>query len=295
MCAAIVASTFVAAMTPTSKLSLDHCNELVNLGDLRCPDKGFLAPCFFLIGKMNTAQPRRLKVSPADVTAVQFKYERLLGCCGDCAMINICGARCGGRGRDQGLPFSPLFYKEKCNIVIRPLPKKQITTLTPTRLIGVWRGQEEEVLSGEKLTKHSLALVPINMQPETLGFIPSLGYDVGQQSKNRGRPCGSRNKPKTFSKPARLIEVQQDQEEEVLSGEKLTKHSLAFVPIDMQPETLGIIPSLGSNVGQQSKKRGRPCGSRNKPKTCDGVNVLNSMVSSSMASEPETVVEAINP
>ena len=57
MCAAIVASTFVAAMTPTSKLSLDHCNELVNLGDLRCPDKGFLAPCFFLIGKMNTAQP----------------------------------------------------------------------------------------------------------------------------------------------------------------------------------------------------------------------------------------------
>ena len=51
----------------------------------------------------------------------------------------------------------------------------------------------------------------------------------------------------------------------------------------------------GSDVGQPTKKRGWPHGSRNRPEAGDGVNVLDFMVSGLMVSELETVVEAINP
>jgi len=80
-----------------------------------------------------------------------------------------------------------------------------------------------------------------------------------------------------------------------MSGAKHTKHYLALDIVDLQHETLGLIPCVGSDVGQPTKKRGWPHGSHNRPEVCDGVNVLDSMVSGSMVSEPKTVVEAINP
>ena len=48
----------VAAMTASlaSKLSLSKQEEPVDLGDLRSPTKGFLAPRFYLVGRVNTAR-----------------------------------------------------------------------------------------------------------------------------------------------------------------------------------------------------------------------------------------------
>ena len=55
--AAIQAS--VASMTArlVSKLSLGREEEPVDLGDLRAPEKGFIVPRFYLVGRLNTTKP----------------------------------------------------------------------------------------------------------------------------------------------------------------------------------------------------------------------------------------------
>ncbi|KAL6218432.1 hypothetical protein ACLB2K_011645 [Fragaria x ananassa] len=51
----IVSDTSMTARL-ISKLSLSNQEEPVNLGNLWCPEKGFVAPRFYLVGKLNTAR-----------------------------------------------------------------------------------------------------------------------------------------------------------------------------------------------------------------------------------------------
>ncbi|KAL6222338.1 hypothetical protein ACLB2K_005730 [Fragaria x ananassa] len=51
-------STSTASMTTRliSKISLNHQDEPIDLGNLRCPKNSFVAPRFYLVGKLNTTR-----------------------------------------------------------------------------------------------------------------------------------------------------------------------------------------------------------------------------------------------
>ncbi|KAL6199174.1 hypothetical protein ACLB2K_028960 [Fragaria x ananassa] len=83
---------------------------------------------------------RQIRVFPVDFLMVQYKYERLLGRCQTCEMINHGGEVCRMR-----------------------------------KSLGVLREREEELVEG-KHTRHALALVPLPLNPDEMGFLTS---DVG--------------------------------------------------------------------------------------------------------------------
>ncbi|KAL6176685.1 hypothetical protein ACLB2K_053318 [Fragaria x ananassa] len=56
MAASMFASTTFMTARLISKLSLNHQDELVDLGNLCCPKNGFVTSRFYLVRKLNTAR-----------------------------------------------------------------------------------------------------------------------------------------------------------------------------------------------------------------------------------------------
>ncbi|PRQ29903.1 hypothetical protein RchiOBHm_Chr5g0018871 [Rosa chinensis] len=184
---------------------------------------------------------RRVRVSPSDVLTLRFRYERLLGRCHSCAMLNHGGQRClrvdelaADAGAEQGsqtaggpiipaLVFranvqpsisSPLIstfkvpgLSKKKPVQIRELPALALSgtegTSTQTQVVGMRRPRAEDAPADGKRAKHGLALAPVTLQPENLGFeFSDAGLVGGKLSqgpkvyKKKGRPRGSRNKVK---------------------------------------------------------------------------------------------------
>ncbi|XP_062007499.1 uncharacterized protein LOC133724697 [Rosa rugosa] len=179
---------------------------------------------------------RRVRVSLVDVLTLRFWYERLLGRCRLCALLNHGGQRCPRedeveadtvveesspqapgpalpalvfRANSQPSPSLLSTFKvpnmlKKKHVQIRPLPELVPShgsegTSAVAPVVGVRRPREEE----GKRAKHGLALVPATLQPENLGLAFSSDglVEVKVSSppkvyKKKGRPRGHRNKVK---------------------------------------------------------------------------------------------------
>ncbi|KAL6144890.1 hypothetical protein ACLB2K_055580 [Fragaria x ananassa] len=168
---------------------------------------------------------RRIRVSPMDVLQVTYKYERLIGRCRTCSMLNHDEETCpleseevvpptSAPSRATGLPpmvfrgnsapnlivpNSPtlafLFPKEKRVVQIRDVPAFP----SPAKVAGVRRSREEEVTPVGKRARHTLTFDPLPLNPEELGFSIANGgalglKKTGKSPKKKGRPRGSRNK-----------------------------------------------------------------------------------------------------
>ncbi|KAL6196425.1 hypothetical protein ACLB2K_032040 [Fragaria x ananassa] len=271
---AVSMSASIASMTSRliSKLSLNHQDEPVDLGNLRCPKNDFVAPRFYLVGKLNTANfvnfdsfqgivrsmwrlsnpveiwvdihdllvvvttsvmarlvretidpvlqvderginnglvrvrltlplhdlvrlETRIRVSPEDLITVKFRYERLLGRCRDCIMINHGGGLpCPSVQEPPSPVVSPMIQsaappmmvfrgntpislsvpqvaalatpKEKKSVSIREVPEFP----SSSKITSVQRGREEEDYDGGKRARHSLVLVHVPLNPNELGL-----------------------------------------------------------------------------------------------------------------------------
>ncbi|KAM5587295.1 hypothetical protein ABKV19_005960 [Rosa sericea] len=182
---------------------------------------------------------RRVRVSPVDVLTLRFRYERLLGRCHSCAMLNHGGQRCPrvddseidsvmetGSQPATGSIVPALVFRpnvqpsisssllsafkvpnmlKKKSVQIRELPELVSSgtegTSAQAQVVGMRRPTDEDIPEEGKRAKHSLALVPVNLQPEHLGLELSATGLVGAKMppavyKKKGRPRGSRNKVK---------------------------------------------------------------------------------------------------
>ena len=368
-------SASVASMAArlASKLSLSHQDEPVDLGNLKCPDRGFVAPRFYLVGKLNTARAvafdafrsavrsmwrlsspvevqargdrflftftnlrdvarvkkggpwsfqramilindydgfsdimavpldfvwiwveifhlpaaltteatarlvgetigpvlqvdtrsftqgrvrvrltlslhdpvflhRRLRISPEDIITVEYRYERLLGRCGNCMMINHGGLRCPRveeMSSDEPVTESPAPPPTIAPMVFRansqptleapsvipgpPKEKRQIQVRehevfeSPPRVSGGRRRREDEEGSSGKKGRHGLTLGFGNLTPTKLGLqlSPSGALGIKRSGKSpakQGRLRGSRSGKSAARKklnPAAEAELQQ--------------------------------------------------------------------------------------
>lgn len=67
------------------------------------------------------------------------------------------------------------------------------------KIAGVCCSREDDESDAGKSAKHSLAVVPFQLEPEDLGFVVGTNGAPGilkKSPKKRGRPHGSRNKKK---------------------------------------------------------------------------------------------------
>ncbi|XP_062014043.1 uncharacterized protein LOC133730476 [Rosa rugosa] len=117
-----------------TRLSLKDGEEPVDLGNLRCPDKGFLANQFFLVGSLNSAQA---VVLDSFRSAVRSMWR-------------------------LSIPV-----EEKRDITICALQEGYVEQV---KVSGIRRQREEEAVEDRKRAKHALALVPSSLQPENMGF-----------------------------------------------------------------------------------------------------------------------------
>ncbi|KAM5587203.1 hypothetical protein ABKV19_005910 [Rosa sericea] len=150
---------------------------------------------------------RRVRVSPVDVLTLRFRYERLLGRCRLCALLNHGGQRCPredevevdtvaeeGSSQALGPPLPAIVFRansqpspsllstfkvpsmlKKKPVQIRPLPElpshgSDGPSAEALVVLGVRRPREEEDSEEGKRAKHGLALVPTTLQPENLGL-----------------------------------------------------------------------------------------------------------------------------
>ncbi|KAL6125328.1 hypothetical protein ACLB2K_073387 [Fragaria x ananassa] len=125
-----------------------------------------------------------------DVLQVSYCYERLLGRCRDCMMINHGGIRCprvledsqavapppttpstmvfrasasGSRSTSLSIPAVSL-PKEKRTVSIRDV----LEFPSPTKITGVRKGKDEDDSGGGKLVKHSLSMIPLHLNPKEI-------------------------------------------------------------------------------------------------------------------------------
>ncbi|KAL6188567.1 hypothetical protein ACLB2K_039959 [Fragaria x ananassa] len=98
------------------------------------------------------------------------------------------------------VPNFPALFREKRPVQIRevaPFP-------SPANITGVIHIREEDETEGGKRLKHSLAMVPLDLNLEDLGFFMAVSGElgikkIGKSPKKRGRPRGSKNKKQLFT------------------------------------------------------------------------------------------------
>lgn len=89
-------------------------------------------------------------------------------------------------------------------MVTRPLSLTPASVASePLCIMGVVREREVEEEQISKRSRHALAIEPLVLQPENLGFertdagLFEVSITATEVNKcSQGRPCGSRNKPK---------------------------------------------------------------------------------------------------
>lgn len=98
------------------------------------------------------------------------------------------------------VPNLHVLFKEKRSVHIREVPPFP----SLAKVTGVRRSREEDEANGGKRLKHSLAMVPLGLNPEDLGFSMAMNGELGitktsKSPKKRGRPRGSKNKKRLFT------------------------------------------------------------------------------------------------
>ncbi|KAL6127181.1 hypothetical protein ACLB2K_075223 [Fragaria x ananassa] len=157
---------------------------------------------------------RRLRVSPEDVIRVQYRYERFVGLCRDCMMLNHGGIPCpNAQDAEEGTGalLGPAAAPEAPPIVFRANTQAALVVPNFSALFRKNRSvqirevapfpspaKEDEIESRKRL-KHSLAMVSLDLNLEDLGFSMAVSGELGikktgKSLKKRGRPRGSKNK-----------------------------------------------------------------------------------------------------
>lgn len=98
------------------------------------------------------------------------------------------------------VPNLPALFKEKRSVQIKevsPFPSS-------AKVTGVGRSCGEDETDGGKRLRHSLAMVPLGLNPKDLGFSLAVSGELGitktgKSLKKRGRPHGSKNKKRLFA------------------------------------------------------------------------------------------------
>ncbi|KAL6205747.1 hypothetical protein ACLB2K_023000 [Fragaria x ananassa] len=178
-----------------SKLSLRQEDELIDLG---FPGKGFIAPRFYLVGKLNFIRIVQFDSFRSAVCAmwrlfvpVEVKIRDLPAALITNATVRLVGEMIGTVLQVDREILQSVQIRE-----VPPFPSL-------ARVAGVRRGREEDEAENGKREKHSLAIVPLALNPEDLGYSMAVGGDLGitktwKSLKKRGRPRGSRNKKQLF-------------------------------------------------------------------------------------------------
>ncbi|KAL6225793.1 hypothetical protein ACLB2K_004642 [Fragaria x ananassa] len=196
-------SAAMASMTArlNSKLSLRQENKLVDLRNLKSSGIGFVALRFYLVGKLNFARAVQFRSFRSAVQAMWRLSMPVEGQHhGDCFLFMFNNQRDLGRVKkgDATLRLVGETIRPVLNIDQAGLRRGS------TRVNGVIRNREEDETEGGKRLKHSLAMVPLDLNLENLGFsmvvCGELGIKkTGKSPKKRGRPRGSKNKKQLYS------------------------------------------------------------------------------------------------
>ncbi|KAL6227084.1 hypothetical protein ACLB2K_001043 [Fragaria x ananassa] len=215
-----------------SKLFLHQEDEPVDLKNLKGPGKGFVAQRFYLVGKLNSAHAVQFNSFRSIVRAMwRLSVPVEVQQCGDCFFFTFNNQRDLGRVKkgeaEEGtgallgpvaapaalpmvfranthaalvVPNLPTLFREKRLVQIREVALYP----SPAKVTGVIREREEEEAKSGKRLKLSLAMVPLDLNLEDLGFSMAVSgvlgiKKTGKSPKKRGRPRGNKNKKQLFT------------------------------------------------------------------------------------------------
>ncbi|KAM5562530.1 hypothetical protein ABKV19_017646 [Rosa sericea] len=203
---------------------------------------------------------RRVRVSPTDVLTLRFRYERLLGRCRLCALLNHGGQRC------------PREDESETDTVVEE-GSQQVSGLALPALVFRANSQPSPSLLSTFKVPNLLKKKPVHIRPI---------LELATLPRSEG-----------MSASVPVVGVRRPREEEFSEDGKRAKHGLALAPATLQPENFGLEFSSDGLVEVKVtsppkvyKKKGRPRGQRNKIKQaasiCDGS-------SSSLAEGPSSM------
>ncbi|KAL6180977.1 hypothetical protein ACLB2K_047635 [Fragaria x ananassa] len=267
-----------------SKLSLCQEDELVDLGNLKRPGTGFIAPRLYLVGKLNFARVMQFdflsKCSTSDVEVVNFS--------GDIMVVPL---------------HFFWIWVEVCDL------SATLTTDATIQLIGKTIGlvlniDQSGLMKGSTRVSVTLPLNNLVRIDRCLHVSPEDVINVQYMYESLMVP----NLPTLF-KEKRLVQIREVSpfpssikvtgvrrscEEDETDGGKRLRHSLAMMPLGLNSKDLGfslvVSGELGiTKTGKFSKKRGRPRGSKNKKRLFAGE--LSSSMADTATQEPNSTEE----
>ncbi|KAL6204962.1 hypothetical protein ACLB2K_022228 [Fragaria x ananassa] len=184
----------VASMTASliSKLSLRQEDKPVDPSNLKCQGKGFVAPRFYLVGKLNSTRVVQFDSFCSAVCACDMEGLHDHGgeaCPRAIEMAAAPEGQTGAAGTAMVppmvfracsqptlvVPNLPVLFKEKPVVQIREVEPFPL----PARVSWIRRAREEDDADNGKRVKHSLAMVPLELNPEDLGFSMAAGGALG--------------------------------------------------------------------------------------------------------------------
>ncbi|KAL6198604.1 hypothetical protein ACLB2K_028393 [Fragaria x ananassa] len=324
MAASMSASTAFMAARLISKLSLNHQDEPVDLGNLCCLKNGFVAPQFYLIGKVNTARALNFDSFQSVVRSMwrlsaPVKVQER----GDRFLFSFTNERDVARV-EKGGPWSYQHamillndYDGFSDLMVVPLDfvwiwvdihelPAALTTPVTAQLVGETIGpvlkvyecginnglvrvhltlplhdpvrleRRIRVSPKDVITEPPSPVVSPAIQPAAPPMMVFRGnthvsFSVPQvadlASTKEKRSVSIREVP-DFPSPSKIIGVQRGREEEDDDGGKRERHSLVMVPLPLNPNELGFSIAADGilsivRTGKSPKKRG-PHGSKNK-------------------------------
>ncbi|KAL6125519.1 hypothetical protein ACLB2K_073576 [Fragaria x ananassa] len=131
-----------------------------------------------------------------DILLVNYMYERLLGRCWTSSMINHRGAidPCLKENEEVLKAAVAPITTAAAPPPMRPIQIREVlASPSLNKFTRMRREREEEEPTKGKRARHALALVPLPLNPEELGFTVSDGgalgiKKIGKSPKKHGRP-----------------------------------------------------------------------------------------------------------
>ncbi|KAL6198880.1 hypothetical protein ACLB2K_028668 [Fragaria x ananassa] len=245
-------ATFMSASTSSmtarliSKLSLNHQDEPVDLGNLRCLKNGFVAPRFYLVGKLNT-------VRAVNCGNSQFTFEDLPAAPTTSATGQLIGETIGQVLKvDEHRIINGLVRVRLTLPLHDPVRLERRIRVSPEDVIMV-KFRYERLLGRCKdyaMINHGGLPCPSLQEPPSPVVSPAIqpaappmmvfrdnthvSFSVPQvadlATPKEKRSVSIREVP-DFPSPSKITGVRRGREEEDDDGGKRARHSLMMVPI----------------------------------------------------------------
>ncbi|KAL6128963.1 hypothetical protein ACLB2K_072316 [Fragaria x ananassa] len=223
----VVASTASVTVSLISKLSLSNQEESVDLGNLRCPKSGFVAPRFYLVGCLNITHAIIFDAFKSAVHSMwRLPTSMEVQARGDRLLFTFSSERDVNRVKRGG----PWAY-QRAMIILNDYDGFSDIMSVPLDFVWIWVGIEG-------------LLVALSTSPTTSKEICANSGSSGVLS------------------PAKVAGVRRSREEETTLDGKRAHHMLTFAPLPLNPEELGFSVADGGvlgikKTGKSPKKHGR--------------------------------------